>query len=45
MHRRLREIARGFGIGPITLQVEQSPDDCTEHHHVDHLHARAAGEA
>ena len=37
--------ARGFGIGHITLQVVQSLDDCTEHHHVDHLHARTAGDA
>ena len=37
VRRRLRGIAGGFGIGRITLQVEQSLDDCTEHHHVDHL--------
>ena len=32
--RRLRAIAsRNFGIQHITIQVEQSPDSCTEHHH------------
>lgn len=39
--RRLRKIAsEDFGIQHITIQVEQSLDGCTEHHHVDHLHAR-----
>ena len=39
--RRLRRIAaRDFGIGHVTLQVEQSVEDCTEDHHVDHLVAR-----
>ena len=36
--RRLRKIAsRDFGIQHITIQVEQSRDGCTEHHHVDHV--------
>ena len=39
--RRLRKIAsEDFGIQHVTIQVEQSIDGCTEHHHVDHLHAR-----
>ena len=39
--RRLRKIAsQDFGIQHITIQMEQSLDGCTEHHHVDHLHAR-----
>ncbi len=39
--RRLRKIAsRDFGIHHITIQMEQSLEGCTEHHHVDHLHAR-----
>ena len=39
--RRLRQIAsRDFGIHHITIQVEQSLDGCTEHHHVDRLRAR-----
>ena len=38
--RRLRGIAsQEFGIGHITLQVEQSITDCTEDHHVGHLEA------
>ena len=38
--RRLRQIAsRDFGIQHITIQVEQSIEGCTEHHHVGHLHA------
>ena len=38
--RRLRKIAsQEFGIQHITIQVEQSLEGCTEHHHVDHLHA------
>ena len=37
---RLRKIAADdFGIEHITLQLERSASDCTEHHHVDHLHA------
>ncbi len=40
--RRLRRIASSeFGIGHITLQLETSAKDCSEHHHVDHLHAHA----
>ena len=39
--RRLRRIAsEDFGIQHITIQIEQSTEGCTEHHHVDHLHAR-----
>lgn len=39
--RRLRAIAsRDFGIHHVTIQVEQSPDDCNEHHHADRLHPR-----
>ncbi len=39
--RRLRAIAsRDFGIQHVTIQVEQSLDHCTEHHHADRLHAR-----
>ena len=38
---RLRRIAaEDFGIDHITLHLEHSASDCTEHHHVDHLHAR-----
>ena len=38
--RRLRKIAsHDFGIQHITIQMEQSIEGCTEHHHVDHLHA------
>lgn len=41
LRQRLRRIASGeFGIDHITLQLEESASDCTEHHHVDHLHAR-----
>ena len=40
--RRLRAIAsRDFGIHHVTIQVEQSPDHCSEHHHADRLHGRA----
>lgn len=40
--RRLREIAiRDFGIEHVTIQLEQSVEGCTEHHHVDHLLFRA----
>ncbi len=39
--RRLRAVAsRDFGIHHVTIQVEQSPDHCNEHHHADHLHGR-----
>ena len=39
--RRLRAVAsRDFGIQHVTIQVEQSLDDCNEHHHADRLHAR-----
>ena len=45
LRRRLREIAsRDFGIQHITIQMERSPEGCTEHHHVDHLYARTATE-
>ena len=38
--RRLKAIAhKEFGIRHITIQVEQSVEDCTEDHHVDHLEA------
>ena len=43
--RRLRKIAsHDFGIDHITIQLEQSVEGCTEHHHVDHLaaHTRPA---
>ena len=37
--RRLRAIvSRDFGIHHVTIQVEQSPDHCSEHSHADHLH-------
>ena len=43
--RRLRAIAsHDFGIQHVTIQVEQSLEGCTEHHHVDHLHARERAE-
>ena len=46
LQRRLREIAsHDFGIEHVTIQVEPSPEGCTEHHHVDHLYARTAAEA
>ena len=39
--RRLRKVAsQDFGIQHITIQMEQSVEGCTEHHHVDHLHQR-----
>ncbi|MCE2543380.1 MAG: cation transporter [Acidobacteria bacterium] len=39
--RRLRKVAsQDFGIQHITIQMEQSVEGCTEHHHVDHLHHR-----
>lgn len=41
LRSRLRRIAvEDFGIDHITLQLEHSASECTEHHHVDHLHAR-----
>ena len=44
--RRLRRIAyQEFGIRHITIQIEQSVDDCTENHHVGHLAARTHAEA
>ena len=44
MHR-LRGIVRDeFGIHHITLQMERSAVECTEHHHIDHLEARALSE-
>ncbi len=40
--RRLRNIvSHDFGIQHITIQLEDSADGCTEHHHVDHLHAHS----
>ena len=39
--RRSRIIARDFGIGHITIQLEQSLSGCTEDHHVGHLLARS----
>ena len=40
--RRLRRIAsEEFGIHHITIQIEGSAEDCTEHHHFDHLLADA----
>ena len=45
LRRRLREIAgNDFGIHHITIQLEYTADGCTEHHHVDHLHAHSADE-
>jgi len=45
LRRRLREIASDdFGIHHITIQLEYTADGCTEHHHVDHLHAHSAEE-
>ena len=39
--RKLRTIAsKEFGIQHITIQVEQTVSGCTEHHQIDHLHAR-----
>ena len=41
MQQRLRRIVSGdFGIDHITIQLDESVSDCTENHHVDHLHAR-----
>lgn len=38
--RRLRNIVtHDFGIHHVTIQLEDSAEGCTEHHHVDHLHA------
>ncbi len=43
LRRKLRKIAtEDFGIKHVTLQLEDSASDCTEHHHVDHLHRRSA---
>lgn len=45
LRRRLRAIAaHDFGIQHVTMQLEYSPEGCTEHHHVDHLLARRTGE-
>ena len=42
VRRRLRGIAANdFGIRHITIQLEHSPDGCTEHHQVDPVHARS----
>ena len=35
--QRLREIASSeFGIGHVTIQLEDSMDGCAEHHHIEH---------
>jgi cobalt-zinc-cadmium efflux system protein len=40
--RRLRKTIReGFAIQHVTLHMEQSATDCSEHHHVGHLEARS----
>ena len=40
--QQLRQIATGaFRIDHVTIQLDDSVSNCTEHHHVDHLHARA----
>ena len=45
VQRKLRRIATGdYGIDHITIQLETSPDGCTEQDHVDHLHARSSSE-
>ena len=36
MLARLREIAYGYGIGHVTLQLEYSATGCEENHHVEH---------
>ena len=44
LRRRLQQIAyEDFGIGHITIQIEQSLEGCTERHHFDHLLATDAG--
>ncbi len=43
--RQVRRIAEDeFGIHHATLQMERSARECSESHHVDHLHARALTE-
>jgi len=35
--QRLREIAaQEFGISHVTIQLEESPDQCSEDHHIEH---------
>ena len=41
MRRLRRTVRQQFGIQHITLQMEQSATDCSEHHHVGHLEARS----
>lgn len=42
--RRIRRVARDdFGISHITIQVEESPDGCTELHHFDPLRTLERG--
>ena len=44
--RRLHRMILGeFGVHHVTLQLERSAGECSEHHHVDHLAARAMYEA
>ena len=44
--RHLQQIViEEFGVQHITLQMERSATQCAEHHHVDHLRARALSEA
>jgi len=42
--RRLRDIASSeFGIGHVTIQLEDSMDGCDEDHHIEHPAVYAAG--
>ena len=44
--RRLHRMILGeFSVHHVTLQLERSAGECSEHHHVDHLAARAMYEA
>lgn len=41
MLSQLRQIAYGYGIGHVTIQLEYSASECEENHHVEHLVARS----
>lgn len=43
--KRMQDMLHGeYGIGHVTVQVEQSLDGCTENHHLGHLLAFASSE-
>ena len=41
----IRLAGEALGIWHITIQVEQSVEDCTEDHHIDHLEATELAKA